>query len=75
MLVKCNLPMGKVSIVATAEAAEQTSGVTPLIHEVIVKSYASPGERFGTVHSDRVDSQDIGVPGAPVPVTATEYES
>ncbi len=67
--------MGKVSIVAMAEATEHTSGVTPLIHEVIVKSYASPGERFGTAHSDRVGSQFTGVPGAPVPVTATEYKS
>ncbi len=57
------------------EAAEQTSGVAPIIHEVIVRSYASPGERFGTVHSEWVGSQEIGVPGAPIPVTATEYES
>ncbi len=59
-------------MVVTPEATEHTTGVEPLIHDVIENPYGRPGKSFEAVHSGKLSSQLFWALSEPLPVTSTE---
>ncbi len=62
-------------MVVMSEATEHTTGVEPLIHDVIENPYGRPGKSFEAVHSETRLSQLFWAFSEPLPVTSTEYDS